>query len=155
MPASFKHIFFGIVQLSSFLALSLAAQEKEDLGASDPSHQHAEITIVTHFIEQCGFSADDLPLLDLSETTCLSEEQISKTAQLTDNPKWAQGDREKVNEYYSLHQEGRLDRLLGYIASRMGVIVHGDVNQEQLALNYWHMSSFRRALSLANFRMLN
>ncbi|MBA3957186.1 MAG: amidohydrolase family protein [Parachlamydiaceae bacterium] len=50
-------------------------------------------------------------------------------------PAWAQGDSEKVKQYYKAHAEGRLDRMLGYVACRMGVIVHGDVTQNQLEQN--------------------
>ena len=60
---------------------------------------------------------------------------MCKSADLTENPKWAQGDHEKVRQYYAVHQEGQIDRMLRFIACRLGVIVHGDVDQEQLSLN--------------------
>lgn len=65
----------------------------------------------------------------------LTEEQILKSLALTDNPKWALGDPEKAIKYYESHQEGNLDRVLGSLACRLGVIVHGNINQERLAIN--------------------
>ena len=51
---------------------------------------------------------------------------------LTPLPKWTEGDIQKLQNYYELHREGYLDRMLGYIAASMGIIVHGHLSQEQL-----------------------
>lgn len=65
----------------------------------------------------------------------LSDEDIDKSVYLTENPKWAEGDPEKVRQYYRDHQERRLDHALRSIACRLGIIVHGDMDQEQLSLH--------------------
>jgi len=44
-----------------------------------------------------------------------------------------------LEEYYALHAESTLDRVLKKIACKLGVIIHGNMNQEQLAA---HLSSF-------------
>lgn len=60
---------------------------------------------------------------------------LFKEPENIDEIEWAEGDFQKVREYYSLYEESHLDRFLGYVACRMGVIIQGDVNQEQLSNN--------------------
>lgn len=68
--------------------------------------------------------------------TAISKEQFEKCLNLTTNPKWAKGDFCKVNEYYDLHKESKLDQLLRFAACRVaGVIIHGNVDQETLSHN--------------------
>lgn len=52
--------------------------------------------------------------------------------ELPNLPEWAEGSSEKVEHYYTMHQETKLDKFLKKVACRLGVIVHGDLNQEQL-----------------------
>lgn len=47
-------------------------------------------------------------------------------------PKWSCGDEKIKQHYYKVHQETWLDRILGWIACKMGIIVHGDLDQNQL-----------------------
>lgn len=54
-------------------------------------------------------------------------------------PKWAKNNPRRYREYYHQHAETWFDRFLGYIASRLGVIVHGQINPEDLAA---HLQSF-------------
>lgn len=65
--------------------------------------------------------------------THISADQMSKLKFLTENPEWADGDHEKVSQYYKFHEECQLDQNLGFIASTFGVIVHGDIDQIQLS----------------------
>lgn len=50
----------------------------------------------------------------------------------TENPAWAEGDLDKIEEYYNAHAEGRMDRMLRYVAYLMGIVVHGYIDQPQL-----------------------
>jgi uncharacterized protein len=155
----FYHYFrflLGFLSIFFYLPSSMVAHEKPNI---EDSHCHELIkniqtkTLLSDFVEHLDFSLTDLsldasafdsdpfwnrnlpPSCFLEETTILSEEQATKNKALSENPKWAEGSPEKVREYYAIHQEGHIDRMLGYVACRLGVIVHGDVNQEQLAIN--------------------
>jgi|694.fasta_scaffold22992_8 predicted TIM-barrel fold metal-dependent hydrolase len=48
-------------------------------------------------------------------------------------PKWAEGNQEKAREYYRLHAESMLDQFFGSAACFWGTIIHGDIDQNQLA----------------------
>jgi uncharacterized protein len=80
-----------------------------------------------------------------------SEETVQKNPILDTLPEWAEGNRDMVQRYYSLHAESSSDKLLGGIACKMGIIVHGDMNQNQLAA---HLASFDilRLLSSGPYR---
>lgn len=54
-------------------------------------------------------------------------------------PKWAENNPQKFKEYHQLHAETLFDRFLGYIATRLGIIIHGQINQDELAE---HLSNF-------------
>ena len=87
-------------------------------------------------LECCSESNMDDASYDYSgEIAKLSAEHVQQSINLTENPKWGNGSPEKVHHYYASHRENKLDRILGFIACRLGVIVHGNVNQEQLAIN--------------------
>lgn len=76
----------------------------------------------------------------ISFPTSLSNEQFQKTLLSSVEPKWAQGNIFSVEQYYSLHGETILDRLLRFVACHvLGVIVHGNMNQAELAR---HLDSF-------------
>lgn len=65
--------------------------------------------------------------------TALSEKQLDQCSSLTQNPKWKS--KNFVPEvYYKLHQETALDHLLRFTACHLTkVIVHGNLNQEELS----------------------
>ncbi len=65
----------------------------------------------------------------------MKEEQYDQVNDWTMHPKWGQSNAEKISEYYAVHSECRFDRFLRFLACRLGLIVHGNVNQEQLALD--------------------
>lgn len=90
----------------------------------------------------CGYSHEIDPIHIVTEKTSpfLNEQDYLDAAYTgripaEDTPEWAQDDPEKVRNYYAIHQEGVLDQMLGYMATQLGVIVHGNLNQEQLASN--------------------
>ncbi len=153
MLHSFYWTILGILQLSLYLSFPLVANENEKSSQELTEHPSQMFSLYTHWIEYLELNATDLSLVDFAEfysnpfwnrkldissleaRILISEEQMGKSEALTKNPKWAQGDPKKVHQYYAAHQEGHLDRLLGFIACRLGVIIHGDVNQDQLAQN--------------------
>lgn len=47
-------------------------------------------------------------------------------------PKWAMGNIQIKNNYYKCHEENWLDRLIRWIACKLGIIVHGNLTQNQL-----------------------
>lgn len=47
-------------------------------------------------------------------------------------PKWALDSVQTKNHYYKCHEVTWLDRLIGWIGSRVGIIVHGNLSQDQL-----------------------
>lgn len=64
----------------------------------------------------------------------------SPTISVSDSlPNWAENDPDVAKEYYKLHAETWFDRTLGYIASRLGVIIHGNFDTKLLAE---HLSFF-------------
>ena len=89
----------------------------------------------SHHIKLFSFDKDKLITSYFSgEFTAITEEQLHKCLRLTENPKWGNGDRSKICEYYQLHQETILDRMLRFAACHLsGVIIHGDVDQEELS----------------------
>jgi hypothetical protein len=139
-------VFLGILQFSLLNA-------QENTLSSSP--ETAQSSLFDVLAEQCDVDVSHLSLFDFLEfdhhpfwsrefdsrpleETIMMGEQMSKSAELTQYPKWASEDPEKVRQYYALHQEGRLDRMLGYIACRLGIIIHGEISQEELALKLNH-----------------
>lgn len=49
--------------------------------------------------------------------------EAQKVQQISREPSWAEGDPDKVSEYYTLHEESTLDRLLSGIACSFGPTV--------------------------------
>lgn len=54
-------------------------------------------------------------------------------------PEWAEDSVEREEFYYASHQEGSIDQMLRFFASQLGVMIHGNFDQDQLA---WHLQSF-------------
>lgn len=108
------------------------------------------VTIVNDLINYYDLYFPDRPPLDFSpfsshlfwkktntpsnfhEISFATQEQIDRSTALTYNPKWAKN-KEDVKEYYEHHQETDLDRLIGWVTCDQGVIIHGDLTQDQLA----------------------
>lgn len=65
--------------------------------------------------------------------TTLSDEKGQSEVAKASLPKWSEGDQEIFESYYDSHSEYYIDRMLGYIASSWGIIVHGQLNQEKLS----------------------
>ncbi len=88
--------------------------------------------------------ADDNILFDELKKA-FEEENVFFVEDSADNftlkklPEWAERDSNTVKRYYDAHAESYLDYLLGGIACRLGVIVHGNLDQDQLAS---HLASF-------------
>lgn len=88
-----------------------------------------------------------LPPYSKGAFTKISPEQILLSKNLTANPPWSEGDLEKVHKIYSLHEETQLDRnLLSLITHFTKVIIHGDINQQQLETQLNHFD-IRKLLS--------
>lgn len=76
-----------------------------------------------------------------------SGEPLREQVSLEKLPEWAGGDTGQFQQYYALHAESFLDKTLRRIACGLGIIVHGDMSQDQLAL---HLSSFNIMQLLAS-----
>jgi mannonate dehydratase len=143
-------IVLAIVPLTLSLFSTLTAQEHAISHASEEQEKSLSLGFLQLLTEHLDANLSDLFLVDFSEfhshpfwnrEICsleegtLMEEHVQQSVNWTQNPKWGEGDPQKIHQYYAVHQESRLDRWLGYIACRLGVIVHGDINQEQLSLH--------------------
>jgi hypothetical protein len=84
----------------------------------------------------CAYYLICVWILSFWSLTSLLSNEGSRSLEM---PKWGEGKIEKVNNYYSAHEETKLDHVLSYIICSLGVIVHGDLNQEQLAA---HLNRF-------------
>lgn len=100
---------------------------------------------------QKNCSLEDSVLFEELKAACKTEASFVENAQvnltLEKLPEWAEGDDNKVKRYYDLHAESFIDQMLGAIACRLGVIVHGNMNQDQLAS---HLASFDIAQLLSS-----
>ncbi len=78
--------------------------------------------------------------------TKISSEELRRCNYSTENPSWAGGDSEKVREYYKFHGLSQFDENMSFLASTMGVIIHGTLDQEQLGGCFEHFD-IRKLLS--------
>lgn len=96
-------------------------------------HAHGELLLpefTSELIDDVEFDKHPFWSRALEQSLFYAEEDFKNDIAY---PEWALGDSEKVRNYYALHQEGRIDRMFGYLASKLGVMIHGDITQEQLA----------------------
>lgn len=154
MVPMFYQIFSAIFAICFLFPSEILAhnvQGKESSHSLEVS-KNDQAECLRAFVEHLDFSYEDLALVDWEEfdfhaswrsalSSCnfltpanLSEIQIREGFDLSKHPKWAETDPEKVQQYYEIHREGRIDRMLGYAACRWGIIVHGDVDQERLEM---------------------
>lgn len=85
-------------------------------------------------IDLSEFDADPFWNRAFVESAIINSEDLHQTAASTEQPEWSSENDDHVHSYYASHQEGRIDRMLGFLACKLGVLVHGDIQQEQLAL---------------------
>lgn len=149
-PSSYRTfkaaLIFRRVVNGENMSLFIVSDVLQNLKAKYPQ----VVTIVNDLIHYYDLDFPDQPPLDFSlfashpfwrrETLppnfhnipLLTEEQIARSAELTNHPKWEQGGID-LQEYYRHHQETELERLIGWVTCHKGVLIHGDLTQEQLA----------------------
>lgn len=109
-------------------------------------HAHND-SLVREFAHNLDSSQIDFAQFDshtfwsrgVEQSALIDGEDLNQTTASTNHPEWEEeydypfeGD---LNLYYHyFHREGPIDRMLGFLACKLGIIVHGDVRQEQLAL---------------------
>lgn len=81
-----------------------------------------------HNLEMKAYEQEALQLKSLLDISSKAERPVLPKVDSKKDPR-------KQKEYLACHEEGRIDRLLGSVACGLGIIVHGDVTQEQLAAN--------------------
>lgn len=81
-----------------------------------------------HKAEMAAYEKEALAIKDLFKNETKTPSGLKKS-----HYPFSKSDPRKSPEYLAACQESRLDRFLGDIACRLGIIVHGNVNQTQLA----------------------
>lgn len=117
------------------------------------AHSHVDYSEETsaRIEAQENLTSEDRVLFDELKTAFDMEAQPMETPEenfsMESLPQWAEGEVDRVKRYYTLHAESFFDQMLGGIASRFGVIVHGNMNQDQLAA---HLCTFNIAQLLSS-----
>lgn len=118
----YRFIVFGVLTIT---ACVLPLSNGEACGGA---HENDGVYEIASFMENILNEAMT------NDPTLICEEKVLHQAdEFRYLPAWAEGDFQKVNDYYEKHEESKIDKLLRFIGSSLGVIVHGNINQDQLS----------------------